>query len=75
MAKRSMTFYFTKEHEYIKVEKDNTALVGVTDFAQTQLGDVVYVELPEAGDSFKKGLVIVLFAVCLECSTLMIDAL
>ena len=40
---------YTKEHEWVKVEGD-LALVGITDFAQDQLGDVVYVELPKVGD-------------------------
>ena len=43
-----MTVYYTKEHEWIRVEGD-TATVGITDFAQGQLGDVVFVEVPEAG--------------------------
>lgn len=41
-------FRYTKEHEWIKVEGDR-ATVGITDYAQQQLGDVVYVELPEPG--------------------------
>jgi len=41
-------FYYSKDHEWIKVEND-VATVGITDFAQKQLGDVVYVELPEQG--------------------------
>lgn len=41
-------YYFTKDHEWVKVEGDK-AVVGITDFAQKQLGDVVYVELPEVG--------------------------
>jgi len=41
-------FYFTKDHEWVKVDGD-TATIGITDFAQKQLGDVVYVELPAAG--------------------------
>jgi glycine cleavage system H protein len=40
---------YTVEHEWIKLEGD-TAVVGITDFAQDQLGDVVYVELPKVGD-------------------------
>lgn len=40
---------YTKEHEWVKLEGDQ-ALVGITDFAQDQLGDVVYVELPQVGD-------------------------
>ena len=41
-------FYYSKDHEWINVEGD-IATVGITDFAQKQLGDVVYVELPEPG--------------------------
>jgi glycine cleavage system H protein len=41
-------FRYTKEHEWIKVE-GGEALVGITDFAQHQLGDIIYVELPAAG--------------------------
>ena len=41
-------FYYTKDHEWIKVEGEK-ATVGITDFAQKQLGDVVYVEMPEVG--------------------------
>ena len=49
-----MTVYYTKEHEWIRVEGDQ-ATVGITDFAQGQLGDVVFVELPEAGRQVSKG--------------------
>ena len=44
---------FTKEHEWILM-KDNIALVGITDFAQKQLGDIVSVELPSVGNEFKQ---------------------
>ncbi len=47
-------FRFTKEHEWVKVE-DGVAAMGITDYAQHELGDVVYVELPAVGDSFAKG--------------------
>jgi len=46
--------YFTEDHEWIRVEGD-TATVGITDYAQEQLGDLVFVELPEAGRAVKKG--------------------
>ena len=46
--------YFTKDHEYLRVEGD-TATVGITDYAQEQLGDVVFVELPEIGKTVSKG--------------------
>jgi glycine cleavage system H protein len=48
------TVKFTKEHEWIKVEGD-TGTVGITDYAQEQLGDVVYVELPTVGKEVEKG--------------------
>ena len=42
-------FRYTKEHEWVLVE-DDLATVGITDYAQSELGDVVFVELPEIGD-------------------------
>jgi glycine cleavage system H protein len=45
---------YTKEHEWAR-QKGGRVLVGITDFAQDQLGDVVYVELPAVGDEVKKG--------------------
>lgn len=48
------TLYFTEEHEWIAVEGD-IATVGITDFAQGQLGDVVFVEVPDAGKAVSKG--------------------
>jgi len=49
-----MSRYFTEEHEWISVEGD-TATVGITDFAQAQLGDIVFVEVPSAGTQVTKG--------------------
>ena len=49
-----MTVRYTKDHEYIRVEGD-TGVVGITDYAQEQLGDVVFVELPEVGKTVAKG--------------------
>jgi len=49
-----MTVRYTKEHEYIRVDGD-TGVVGITDYAQGQLGDVVFVELPEVGRTVAKG--------------------
>lgn len=49
-----MSVHYTKEHEWVRVEGD-TATVGITDFAQGQLGDVVFVEVPEAGRKVEKG--------------------
>jgi glycine cleavage system H protein len=45
---------FTREHEWIRVE-NGIGVVGITDYAQQQLGDVVYVELPAVGAAFAKG--------------------
>ncbi|HTY69128.1 MAG TPA: glycine cleavage system protein GcvH [Alphaproteobacteria bacterium] len=45
---------FTQEHEWIRMDGD-TAVVGITDYAQQQLGDIVYVELPAVGKALKKG--------------------
>ena len=42
---------FTKEHEWIKIDGD-TAIIGITDYAQSELGDIIFVELPEVDDSF-----------------------
>jgi glycine cleavage system H protein len=49
-----MTTRYTKDHEYIRLEGE-VAVVGITDYAQQQLGDVVFVELPEIGRAVEKG--------------------
>jgi glycine cleavage system H protein len=49
-----MSVYYTKEHEWVRVEGDS-GTVGITDFAQGQLGDIVFVEVPEAGRQVDKG--------------------
>lgn len=43
---------YTEEHEWVKVEGDNVR-IGITDFAQSELGDIVFVELPEVGDEIQ----------------------
>lgn len=48
---------YTEEHEWVKVD-GNIATIGITDHAQGELGDVVFVEMPTVGDSFKKGEVV-----------------
>ena len=45
---------FTREHEWIKIEED-AAIIGISDFAQEQLGDIVSIELPKAGGVFRQG--------------------
>lgn len=42
---------YTNEHEWIKLESDNVALIGITDFAQSELGDIVFVEIETAGQT------------------------
>ncbi len=49
-----MTLYFTSEHEWISVE-GVTATIGITDYAQAQLGDIVFVEVPPSGTIVAKG--------------------
>ncbi len=46
---------YTKDHEWVRLEGDGTATVGITDHAQSALGDVVYVELPEPGRDVTEG--------------------
>lgn len=46
---------YTKSHEWIKMQEDGTALVGLSDYAQDALGDLVFVNLPEAGDEVSAG--------------------
>jgi glycine cleavage system H protein len=49
-----MSRYFTRDHEWIEVDGD-TGTVGITDYAQGQLGDITFVELPEAGREVRQG--------------------
>ena len=49
-----MTTRYTKDHEYIRIEGD-AGIVGISDYAQSQLGDVVFVELPSVGKTLSKG--------------------
>ena len=49
-----MPRYFSEEHEWIEVDGD-TATIGITDYAQGQLGDIVFVEVPAAGTTLAKG--------------------
>ena len=44
------TLKFTEEHEWLRLEDDGTVTIGITDYAQDQLGDIVYIELPIVGD-------------------------
>ncbi|MDG1708146.1 MAG: glycine cleavage system protein GcvH [Emcibacteraceae bacterium] len=49
-----MTIYFSEDHEWINVD-GNEGTVGITNYAQNALGDIVFVEVPEVGDEFEKG--------------------
>lgn len=49
--------YYSEEHEWVRVEGD-VAIIGITDFAQDQLGDIVYVDLPDVGDEVQAGSVV-----------------
>jgi len=49
-----MTTRYTRSHEYVRVER-GTGVIGITDYAQSQLGDVVFVELPTVGERLSKG--------------------
>jgi glycine cleavage system H protein len=49
-----MTLKYSKDHEWVRVD-GATAVVGISDYAQTQLGDVVYVEVPEVGRKLEQG--------------------
>jgi glycine cleavage system H protein len=48
-------FYFSESHEWVGKDSNNKYHIGISDFAQSELGDVVYVSLPEAGKTYKKG--------------------
>ena len=45
--------YYSKEHEWLRLESDGSATIGITDHAQQELGDIVYVELPDAGSALE----------------------
>ena len=50
-----MSIKYSEEHEWVDAVEDNLVVIGITDFAQEQLGDLVYVELPEVGDECSRG--------------------
>lgn len=47
-------YKYSKEHTWLKLLEDQKALIGITEFAQSELGEIVFVELPEVGKQFKK---------------------
>lgn len=54
MSKLVEGLYYSRSHEWVKLLGDDVALIGITDFAQSELGDVVFVDLPEAGDTISQ---------------------
>lgn len=46
---------YTEDHEWVRIEDGGVAVVGITDYAQEQLGEIVFVELPEVGDDLDRG--------------------
>jgi glycine cleavage system H protein len=52
MANIPDDLFYTTEHEYVRFTQDGLAQVGITDYAQGELGDIVYIELPKAGTKF-----------------------
>ena len=46
---------YTEDHEWVRLDDDGLAVVGITDYAQEQLGEIVFVELPEVGDAMERG--------------------
>ena len=54
MANIPNDLQYTEEHEYLRKSKDGSVEIGITDYAQGELGDVVYVELPKVGAKFSK---------------------
>lgn len=46
---------YTKSHEWVRFQEDGSARIGLTDFAQKELGDIVFVNLPQSGDSVEAG--------------------
>ena len=55
MSENPPELYYAKTHEWVRREEDGTVTVGITEHAQDALGDVVYVETPEVGDSIAAG--------------------
>ena len=48
------SYLYTKDHEWISIDNDS-AVIGITDYAQGELGDIIFIELPDIGDSFSSG--------------------
>jgi len=50
-----MSIKYSEDHEWVKVQDEDLVIIGITDFAQEQLGDLVFIELPEVGDECSRG--------------------
>lgn len=55
MSKILKNLLYAKSHEWVKIEEDGTAFIGITDYAQDSLGDITYIEMPLDGTVFKMG--------------------
>lgn len=55
MTKLPQNLLYTKDHEWIRLQDDGVAFVGITDYAQESLGDITFIEFPEAGATFEIG--------------------
>ncbi len=55
MSELPAKFLYTKDHEWVHLQDDDTAIVGITGYAQESLGDITFVEFPEIGDDFEVG--------------------
>ena len=54
MSEIPESLHYTEEHEYVKPAEDGSVIIGITDYAQGELGDVVYVELPDVGTALDR---------------------
>ena len=55
MSELPENLLYTKDHEWVRLDEDDTATIGITDYAQESLGDITFVEFPEVGSEFEAG--------------------
>ena len=55
MMNNPENLYYSEEHEWAHFTDENEVIIGITDYAQTQLGDIIYLEFPKVGETFKVG--------------------
>ena len=55
MSELPENLLYTKDHEWIRLQDEDTAVVGITDYAQESLGDITFIEFPEVGATFESG--------------------